>query len=197
MSFVVGLTGPTGSGKSSVTKIAQNLGFKVIDCDNLARVATQSGSDGLADLVKVFGENILNQDGTLNRKALANAAFDTPEQTELLNKTLLPHIVKLIKEQINAPKVMLDAPTLFESGADSLCNKTIAVLCDTDTRKARIMQRDGIDESAAVLRIKAGKDDNFYMEKADYIVHNNCEFNLFETKIKQILTDILGGKQNV
>ena len=197
MSFVVGLTGPTGAGKSSITEVAKNLGFKVIDCDALARVAVEKGSDGLADIVKVFGGGVLNSDGTLNRKELAALAFSSSEKTELLNQTLLPHIVKLIKSQIDVPLVLLDAPTLFESGADSLCNEVIVVLCDKKTRKKRIMERDGIDESAAELRIKSGKDDNFYIERSNNIVYNDCELSVLNLKIQKLLNKLLEENNNV
>ena len=197
MSFVVGLTGPTGAGKSSVTDVAKNLGFKIIDCDALARVAVEKGSDGLADIVKVFGGGVLNSDGTLNRKQLAALAFSASDKTELLNKTLLPHIVKLIKAQIDVPLVLLDAPTLFESGADSLCDDVIVVLCDEKTRKKRIIKRDGIDESAAELRIKAGKDDNYYIERANNIVYNDCELSVLNLKIQKLLNKLLEENNNV
>lgn len=197
MSFVVGLTGPTGAGKSSVTDVAKNLGFKVIDCDALARVAVEKGSDGLADIVKAFGDGVLNSDGTLNRKQLAALAFSASDKTELLNKTLLPHIVKLIKAQIDVPLVLLDAPTLFESGADSLCDDVIVVLCDEKTRKDRIIKRDGIDESAAELRIKAGKDDNFYIERSNNIVYNDCELSVLNLKIQKLLNKLLEENNNV
>lgn len=197
MSFVVGLTGPTGAGKSSVTDVAKNLGFKIIDCDALARLAVEKGSDGLADIVKAFGDGVLNSDGTLNRKQLAALAFSASDKTELLNKTLLPHIVKLIKAQIDVPLVLLDAPTLFESGADSLCDDVIVVLCDEKTRKERIIKRDGIDESAAELRIKAGKDDNFYIERSNNIVYNDCELSVLNLKIQKLLNKLLEENNNV
>lgn len=197
MSFVVGLTGPTGAGKSSVTDVAKNLGFKIIDCDALARLAVEKGSDGLADIVKAFGDGVLNSDGTLNRKQLAALAFSASDKTELLNKTLLPHIVKLIKAQIDVPLVLLDAPTLFESGADSLCDDVIVVLCDEKTRKDRIIKRDGIDESAAELRIKAGKDDNFYIERSNNIVYNDCELSVLNLKIQKLLNKLLEENNNV
>ena len=130
MSFVVGLTGPTGAGKSSVTAVAEELGFKVIDCDQFARKATEKDSEGLSAVVNAFGEGILNDDGSLNRAALAAAAFATAEKTELLNQTLLPHIVKLINVEINTERVLLDAPTLFESGADSICDEIIVIKGD-------------------------------------------------------------------
>lgn len=197
MSFVIGLTGSTGAGKSSVTAVAEELGFKVIDCDRFARVAVEKGSDGLADVVAVFGSEVLNSDGTLNRKALAQRAFSTTDKTELLNKTLLPHIVKLINAEINAPRVLLDAPTLFESGADSLCNEIIVILSDEKTRKKRIMERDGIDEEAAMLRIKAGKPDEFYIEKTNNIVYNDCELSVLNLKIQKLLTKLLEENENV
>ena len=197
MSFVVGLTGPTGAGKSSVTVIAEKLDFKVVDCDRFARAAVEKGTDGLADVVRVFGLEILNADDTLNRKKLAEVAFSTPQNTELLNKTLLPHIVKLISAEINAPRVLLDAPTLFESGADSLCDEIIVVLSDEKIRKRRIVERDGIDEAAAELRIKAGKPDEFYIEKTNNIVYNDCELSVFNLKIQKLLTKLLEEYKNV
>ena len=197
MSFVIGLTGPTGAGKSSVTDTAEELGFKIIDCDLLARDAVRKGSDGLADVVKVFGECVLNTDGTLNRKKLAEIAFASPQDTELFNQTLLPHIVKLIRAQIDSPYVLLDAPTLFESGADSLCDEVIVVLSDKKMRKARIMERDGIDEQAAELRINAGKDDDFYIQRTNNIVYNDCELSVLKLKIKKLLNKIMEEHNNV
>ncbi len=197
MSFVIGLTGPTGAGKSSVTAVAQELGFKVVDCDKLARVAVEKGSEGLAAVTEVFGSDILNDDGTLNRVALAQKAFSTPDNTELLNKTLFPHITALVREEITGDRVLLDAPTLFESGADSLCDEVIAVISDEKTRKTRIMERDGIDETAAMLRIKAGKPDEFYIEKTNNIVYNDCELSVFSLKIQKLLIKLLEEYNNV
>ncbi|MBQ6885307.1 MAG: dephospho-CoA kinase [Clostridia bacterium] len=197
MSFVIGLTGPTGAGKSSVTAVAEELGFKVVDCDKLARVAVEKGSDGLDAVVNVFGDDILNSDGTLNRAVLAQKAFSTPENTELLNKTLLPYIMMLVREEIDCDKVLLDAPTLFESGADSICDEVITVISDEKTRLARIMERDGIDEEAALLRIKAGKPDEFYIEKTDNIVYNDCELSVFNLKIRKLITKLLEEHNNV
>ena len=192
MSIVVGLTGPTGSGKSTASKTAEALGFKVIDCDKLARVAVEKGREGLTALVAVFGDDILNEDGFLNRKRLAQKAFSTKENTELLNKTLLPCIAKLIDVEIKSDKVLLDAPTLFESGVDKDCDFTIAVLADSDIRLKRIIARDNIDEAAAKLRMSAGKTDDFYIEKADHILYNNGEIDELKKAFRLILNN--GGK---
>lgn len=197
MSFVVGLTGPTGAGKSSVTAVAENLGFKIVDCDKLSRVAVEKGSEGLLAVVAAFGDEVLNDDKTLNRAVLAQKAFSTPENTELLNKTLLPYIMTLVKAELDCDLVLIDAPTLFESGADSLCNEVIAVISDEKTRLDRIMARDNIDEEAALLRIKAGKPDEFYIEKTNNIVYNDCELSVLNLKIQKLLTKLMEEYNNV
>lgn len=189
----IGLTGPTGAGKSAVSSVATQLGFQVINCDVIARKAVQKGSIGLLKLASVFGEDILNADDTLNRKKLAEKAFSSKEKTDLLNETLLPYIRKLIDSEIKSDKVLLDAPTLFESGADSDCDFTVAVLADSKIRLKRIMNRDNIDEAAALLRMSAGKDDAFYIDKADYILYNNGEIDELKSDFGRILSN--GGKK--
>ena len=192
MKIVIGLTGPTGAGKSTVSKTAEKLGFKVIDGDKTARKAVEKGTDGLRALVSVFGEEILNSDGTLNRAKLAQKAFKDAQSTELLNKTLLPFVSDLVLKEADADRVLLDAPTLFESGINSVCSATVAVLADTDIRLQRILKRDGIDLSAAKLRISAGKPDSFYRQNADYIIYNNGKDESFIAEFEKIITEIMG-----
>lgn len=193
MSYILGLTGPTGAGKSEFSHIAKKMGFTVIDCDKVAREAVEPNSNGLKALFNVFGCEILNPDGTLNRKKMAEIAFSTKENTELLNKTLLPHIVKLIESKIKGRAVLLDAPTLFESGINAKCNITVAVLSDTQNRLKRITARDNIDEKSALLRINAGKSDQYYLEKADKCFYNNGNLEEFLKLSENFLNNVLKG----
>ena len=78
-----------------------------------------------------------------------------------------------------------------------MCDEVIAIISDEKTRLERIMERDGIDADAAMLRIKAGKDDNFYMEKTDNIVYNDCEISVLKLKIQKLITKILEEHNNV
>ena len=184
---IIGLTGPTGAGKSSLKSIAEEKGYFVIDCDILARHAVEKDTDGLKAVVKAFGREILNPDKTLNRKELAKKAFSSTQNTELLNKTIFPFIIDLVeKEMALKDKVLLDAPTLFESGLDSICTKTVAVLADKDIRLSRIMLRDKLDENDALIRIKAGKDDNYYIEKADFVIYNNGDINELKSRFSRL-----------
>ena len=194
--ITIGLTGPTGAGKSKAAAVAFELGFRVIDCDFLARVAVEKGSEGLEAVKAAFGNDVINEDGTLNRKELARKAFSTRENTELLNATLLPHIVKLVKEQAVGEKVILDAPTLFESGINSMCSTTVAVLADIDTRLKRITARDNISENDARLRISAGKKDDFYINLAEHIVYNNGDGEEFTKNFKKLLLSIIDKENN-
>lgn len=196
MSKIIGLTGPTGSGKSSVSAVAEGLGIKVIDCDKYARIAVLKGSDGLKALTEVFGKEILFENGELNRKALAGLAFKTKENTELLNKTLLPFIVEIVNKQIGKEDVLLDAPTLFESGMNSICDSVIAVLSDREKRMKRITERDNLTDNEANLRIEAGKPDSFYKERADFIIYNNGSLENYLNEIEKIFNLIYGGKEN-
>ena len=196
MSILVGLTGPTGAGKSMAADIAKRKGIKVIDCDKLAREAVEPESDGLAALVNAFGSEILLPNGALNRKKMAQIAFSSREDTEKLNRVLLPHISKLVKLQIDCEYVLIDAPTLFESGLDSICDTTIVVLCDATKRKARIITRDNLTAAEAELRMSAGKPDAYYIERAGHIIYNNDGQSIFEFEFSRLLKQIYGGNKN-
>ena len=195
--IIIGLTGPTGSGKSSAARAVRKMGVQVVDCDITARRATTRGSRGLELLRGEFGDGIIDSDGSLNRKKLAGIAFSDSENTERLNKTLLPIIAELIKREIVSDKVLLDAPTLFESGIDSICDDTVAVLSDTSIRRKRIIARDNLTIEEANARISAGKSDDFYIKRAGHILFNDDDFDAYMSKAKKIFENLFGGNINV
>lgn len=182
--MVIGLTGPTGAGKSTVANVAAECGYKVINCDELAHAVTAAG-EPLAALIKAFGKGILFKDGTLNRHALTEHAFVDKAHTQLLNNTVFPFILDEIRRRLDGlagHNVLLDAPTLYESGADAFCDKVVALLCDRAIRVERIIKRDNLSTFHALLRISAGQPDAFYRERADIIIENNdTEAKLAET----------------
>ena len=113
--------------------------------------------------------------------------------TELLNKTLLPFVAELVISRIADKNTLLDAPTLFESGINRICTKTVAVLADREIRLKRIIGRDGLTIKEANLRINAGKTDEFYKKNADYIIYNNGDEEAFLKKFTEIMKEITGG----
>ncbi len=197
MSIIIGLTGPTGSGKSIAAATAHKLGVKVVDCDAVARQAVLKESAGLAALVREFGTEILNPDKTLNRKVLAKIAFSDKANTQRLNDTLFPFITELIEMQLDSDRILLDAPTLFESGINSICNDTVAVLADKESRIKRIIERDGLTINEALTRVGAGKDDLYYIERAGHILYNNGDTDEYISSAYSLLTKLFGGNENV
>ena len=191
MKYIIGLTGPTGSGKTTLHSAAEELGYTVVNCDIVARKAVER-EDTLMALTAVFGNDIL-ANGVLSRAALAEKAFKDEKSTELLNKTILPFIVKMIESEIEkspSAKILLDAPTLYESGADKLCNAVVAVLSDVEKRRQRILARDGITEQAADLRISAGQKDEFYKGKTTHIIYNNGTTAELRASFKAIINKL-------
>ena len=159
MNKIIGVTGPSGAGKGLFCSYLAEFGCTVIDCDKIAHSVTKKGSQCLADLVKVFGTEILAKDGRLNRRKLASIAFSDPKKTELLNQITHPAILKIIKDKIKKAKstVALDAPLLIEGGLEEICDVTAIIDADEELRLTRIMARDRLTREAAVTRLKAKK----------------------------------------
>lgn len=193
--WVIGLTGPTGAGKSIVGEVFAEHGFPVVDTDRVARKVTQTDPDCLKELQGAFGEDVV-QNGVLNRQELARRAFSTPGGGERLNRITHPRILKQADEIIaaafshGAPLALLDAPLLYESGADQTCQRVIAVVAPTQTRIERIMRRDGISLEAAQLRLSAQKDDGFYTERADYVLVNDGTQEQLRQKAARVMARI-------
>ena len=150
---VVGLTGPTGAGKSTWAKAFASYGCIVIDCDALSRRAVEE-PEVLAALQEAFGGDIV-KDGALNRRLLAQRAFAGPEQAARLNAITHPAIRAMLYKALSdakaqhPPMIFVDAPLLFEGGIDGLCDCTAAVLAPENVRLERICLRDGITEAEA------------------------------------------------
>lgn len=174
---VIGLTGQTGAGKTTVAEMLESEGYAIADTDKLARKAVEN-SEVLSMLCKEFGEDIL-KDGELDRRELARRAFASPEGVEALNAITHPEITRLAVELIHkaeesgAKAAVIDAALLFDSCMTALCEKTVSVVADEGVRLERIMKRDSISLEDAKLRINAQPTAEYYMEKADIVINNN------------------------
>lgn len=176
---VVGLTGPMGSGKSTVAKLFCDNGYMLIDADKIAREVCEQGSKTLSLLADEFGNDIINADGSLNRALLSQKAFASKDKTALLNSITHPAIIELVKLKIadysalGHNKIIYDAPLLFESKSDSLCDVVVSVVASKELRFDRIVRRDNLSESEIIDRFNAQHDESYYVDKSDYVIHND------------------------
>ena len=181
--MVIGLTGLTGAGKSTVSKVFVQNGFRLIDADAISRHVVARGSHCLADLQECFTDAILTPDGELDRKVMASIAFSDHRKLEMLNTIMYPYIVGEILRMIhrfsqqNHKLILLDAPTLFESRADDFCDLIISVVAKPELRMQRIMERDHISEKAAQQRMEMQLTEEFFRLHSDTVLENNSSFS--------------------
>lgn len=172
---LIGLTGQSGAGKTTVAAVLAECGFSVINADALVRQLYEGESPCLKTLAAAFGADILNPDGSLNRPLLAKRAFASKENTALLGRLVHPFVTAelLLRLRGKSGVVIYDAPQLFESGADAMCDCVVSVLAERDVRLARITARDGITEAAAQSRLDAQYGEEFFRAHSDIIIENN------------------------
>lgn len=156
---VIGLTGGIASGKSTVSRQFANAGWQIVDADKVAHQLTTANGQAIPPIVDAFGPNILQADGSLNRRALGRQVFAQPKQLATLNQIMQPLIRQSIIQQFadaqkaGRPHVMLDAPTLFEQGYQGDCDQIVVVSVDPVTQLARLIARDGLSTQEAQQRV--------------------------------------------
>ncbi len=177
--LTVGLTGSSGSGKGYVSSLLERAGIPCLDTDRVCREVYKKGNPCYQELVAAFGEGILGPDREIDRGALRKTAFAAEERYRKLNEIAFRHIRKatvawLEEQRQKGEKVaVIDAPMLFESGFDSLCDKIVAVTADTETQIRRIVKRDGVGEEVAAERLKKQKPNAEYLARADFALDNS------------------------
>lgn len=194
---VVGLTGPTGAGKGYVSEYLEKLGCYISDTDAIAREITMKDSPFLGILAENFGHDIIDENGELKRKLLAERAFKTKEKQTLLNSLMHPEIIRISVERCNdalakgAAAAIIDAPLLFEAEADKYCDTVISVVSPKEIRLERIMKRDSITREQAISRMNAQHEDEFYTSKSEFTVRSYAPYRI-EDELKDFAEKYLG-----
>lgn len=188
---IIGITGNSGSGKSTVCEIIkENYNAKIIDADKVAKSLTTPDTEYFKDIINTFGKSILDENKRLNRKKLADIVFNSKEKKLLLDKLTFKYVVEEIKREIknvqNCDYILLDVPLLFESNLDEICDLTIGVIASEDVKIKRIMQRDNISLEKAKSRLNSQSKEEFYIKNCDYIINNKEKLNEIINQINKI-----------
>lgn len=194
---VIGITGPSGAGKSLFCNFLKKDNIPMIDADKLYHSMLVSGSPCTAAIAKEFGNSVLDEKGCPDRKKLSEIVFSSPEKLERLNTVVLGFVLDEIRalisdlEQKGHKNVIIDAPTLIESGFHRECDCVVSIIAPKEDRIKRICLRDGIDILRATARVEAQKDDGFYIEKSDHVLINDSDSKAFENKTQKIYAQII------
>ena len=196
--LTIGITGPTGAGKTTVLEQLKKLGAAVIDCDALYHNILESDVVLQDTLVKKFG-NIRDVNGAVDRKRLGDIVFHAPDKLTELNQIVHKTIAVAVKQRLAAfvcddvhSIAAIDASGLFESGLYKLCDITLAVLASKEIRAKRIMAREGIGENYALARISAQQPDSFYLSHSMYVLRNETDNKEeFEAAVRKFLNEII------
>jgi dephospho-CoA kinase len=179
MGLSIGLTGGIASGKSTVSSMLKELGFPVIDADQIAREVVKPGEEAYKSIVETFGRDILLENGEINRPKLGSIIFHDQEKRALLNKIVHPFVRRRMNEQKEAlfekgeKAVIMDIPLLFESKLTHMVDKTILVYVDADVQLKRLMRRNGLTEKEAQARISSQMPLFQKVPLADAVINNN------------------------
>lgn len=194
---VIGVTGPSGAGKSELCRLVRKMHIPFIDADEVYHSLLVCGSECTIALTEEFGEGILDENGVPDRNKLGAIVFSSKEKLEKLNEIVLHFVIDNIKttiaalERAGVKNVVVDAPTLIESGFDRECDTVISVLAPKEERLRRILLRDGITQENAKKRIDAQKKDEFYIENSDVIIENSSTAEDFLARAEEVLKTIL------
>lgn len=178
---IIGLTGNSGSGKSTVSQIFSENGGYIIDADKIAHENIKKDTPAYNELKEAFKEDIFSSDGEIDRKKLGNIVFSDKEKLNLLNEINLKYILKKISDEIAVISketdsykfIVIDAPLLIETGLNYISNEVWVVCADKNIRLDRIMKRDCIDADYAKKRLNNQTPQEELVSFADVVIKNN------------------------
>ncbi len=190
---VYGLTGGIGSGKSAVAQFLEDFGVPVVSADELSRIVVTAGSEGLAEVVRAFGPEVLDERGELDRRKMASIVFREPARRQQLESILHPRIRERFEQVLDALEkaghvvAVYEVPLLFEKNLQADMKATILVTASEATRVARVMERDQVTETEVRDRIASQMPDALKRKRADYIIENDGNIDLLRREVRFVL----------
>lgn len=195
---VIGLTGGIASGKSTVTAFFRNHDVPLIDADLLGHRTYEPGTDTFAAVVKAFGNDVVAQDGTIDRRVLGGKVFGKPGELKRLTDVVWPGIRRLASEALSEFETagnhlaVLEAAVLFEAGWEDLCDEIWVVVVEPDLAVERLASRNGLDPEAARARIDSQLSNAERVSRAGVVIENNSSFEALESRIGKAWSELQG-----
>lgn len=189
--LLVGLTGGIGSGKTTVSGLLGDMGAVVFNADKLARDAVELGTRGYVAVVELFGDEVLQSGGEIDRQKLADRVFANDIERRELEAVLHPEIFRKFEERVDPFRltdkvVVFDAPLLIESGYDAKCDVIVLVQADEGERVRRVMISPGRSEGDIRARDAAQAPEEAKEARADAIIHNDGTFDALKTQVERL-----------
>jgi len=191
--LVIGLTGGIGCGKSEVRKRLQKAGVRVIDADTLAKEIAEKNPAVVSTLKKEFGPDIYDADGKLQRKQLAAIVFNDPNKLAALNAIIHPRVIGTVEREIDALRdrgekmVVVEAALHYEVNWNEAMDVMVVVSAPMEQRIPRVMQRDGVDETAVHRRIATQLPIEEKAKRADFVIENDGDLAALDKKVDHLL----------
>jgi len=200
--LLVGLTGSIATGKSTVSRMFAHLGARILDADLLAREVVMPGQPAHLKIVEEFGHHVVQEDGALDRKALAAIVFADRAKRKRLEEITHPaigarqqRILSVLDEEAFEGIVIWDAALLFEGGGDAKMDRVVVVFTDPETELARLVARDGLPEAGARARIASQMPIVEKVKRAHYVIDNSGARADTERQVKSVYRALLAELQ--
>lgn len=196
MTLVVGLTGGIACGKSAVSSRLSARGAIIVDADLIAREVLAQGSDGLAEVVERWGDEVLTESGSLDRAKLGSMIFGKPEERRALEAITHPRIAQLSAARLDAareqapPVVVYDAALLIEAGRAEAFRPLIVVTTETEIQLQRLIARDSLSEAEARARMRSQMPLDQKAALADYVIYNNGDWATLDQQVDKLWSSL-------
>lgn len=195
--YVIGLTGGIASGKSTVGDFFRNKAIPIIDADLLGHRTYEPDTATFKSVVAAFGDDVVSEDGTIDRASLGSKVFGNPSELKRLTNIVWPGIRRLASEELSnlevsgSQIVVLEAAVLLEAGWQDMADQVWVVVVSEDLAIARLKERNGLDEDAARARIASQLTNSERIEAADVIVENNNSLEELNNLLEKLWVDLL------
>lgn len=193
LEMIIGLTGSIASGKSTVSAMLKEQGYPIVDADEIARLVVEPGTRTIQEIREVFGEEVLQKDGSLNRAKLGERIFGDEEERNKLNLIMHPAIrTEMLRQKEaylaqGANTVVMDIPLLFESKLQSLVDKIIVVSVSAKTQQSRLIARNQFTKEEAESRMNSQLPMELKEKNADFVIDNNGALEETKKQLEFIL----------